>query len=55
MGMDLYDANVVVEIYNKCSSYEERYTKKLHKEDGEKIEVEAKGDEEAKEPTDALS
>lgn len=41
MGMDLYDSNVVVEVYNKCSKFEEEYLSKVHSKDGEGIEGDA--------------
>jgi len=52
MGMDLYDSNVVVEVYNKCSAFEEEYLNRLSSKDGEGVEN--KGNAEAPEPTDAL-
>jgi len=36
-GHDLYDANVVIELYNKCMGFEEEFMSKLHSKDGEEI------------------
>ena len=30
MGMNLYDSNVVVEVYNKCIEFESKFLEKLH-------------------------
>ena len=45
LGMDLYDANVVVEIYNKCVDFEEVFMKRLHSKDGERINTDEKTEE----------
>lgn len=39
-GLDLYDSNVVIEIYNECMSYEENFLKKLHSKGGDNLESE---------------
>jgi len=42
-GFDLYDGNVISEIYNKCMDFEEQWTKRIHS--GEPKTVEEKVDD----------
>jgi len=38
-GFDLYDANVISEIYNKCMEFEEEWKKKVFGGDASEVEV----------------
>lgn len=40
-GGDLYDANVILEIYDKCMQFEAAWRERLHGGEGAKVEISA--------------
>jgi len=36
-GMDMYDGNIISDIYNKCMTWEAEWQKKIHNPDPEKV------------------